>query len=162
MATQYPGDGPSSSNRWFLVGVRYVARFDRTAAQVEQFLRGKGASLTQARHAVGRLVQLRYLNDRAYAERWVEARLARGPMGPARLKAELLGKGIAESLADGAIRKALGDVDEDTLARRALGIRQRRGRQLSPLQASRLLRQWGFEEDTIERMIGDRQETEEL
>jgi len=73
---------------------------------------------------------------------------------------ELLAKGIEEVLAEDAIRQALTEADEETLARRALEIRQRRGRRLSPQQAFRLLRQWGFEEDTIARIIGAREETE--
>ena len=130
--------------------------------QVEQFLKSKGASLAQARQTVGRLLELRYLDERAYADRWIETRLARKPMGRERLKAELLDKGISESLADATISRALNDADEDTLARRVLRIRQQRGRRLSPLQASRLLRQRGFEEDTVARIIGERWEAKGL
>lgn len=135
------------------LAVRYLARWDRTTAQVEQFLRDKGASPAQAKQAIGRLSDLRYLNDRAYAERWVDSRLARQPMGRARLKEELHTRGIAESVADRAIREVLRDVDEETLARRALKARRRRGRRITPVQALRLLRQWGFEEETIARIM---------
>lgn len=142
------------------LAVRYLARWDRTIAQVEQFLRGKGASPAQAKQTIGRMSDLRYLNDRAYAERWVENRLARQPMGRQRLKAELQAKGIAESVADEAIRTVLQKVDEETLAAWALKAKQRKGRRLTPVQALRLLRQWGFEEETIDHMIGLRSETE--
>ena len=142
------------------LAVRYLARWDRTVAQVEQFLRDKGASPAQVKQTIGRLSDLRYLNDRAYAERWVESRLARRPMGRERLKAELQAKGIADTVADGAIRKALHGVDEEALARRALKARQRGGQRLTPMQALRLLRQWGFEEETIDRMMGARIERE--
>ncbi|MBI3356706.1 MAG: RecX family transcriptional regulator [Nitrospirae bacterium] len=148
--------GPSSSEPWLHLAVRYLSRWDRTATQVEQFLRGKGASPAQAQQTIGRLSALRYLDDHAYAERWVENRLARRPMGRERLKAELQARGIADSVADGAIRAALRGVDEVTLARRALKARQRRGQRLTPIQALRLLRQRGFEEETIDRMMGTR------
>jgi regulatory protein len=134
--------------------VRYLARWDRTVAQVEQFLRDKGASPAQAKQTIGRLSDLRYLNDRAYAERWIESRLARQPMGRERLKAELQARGIGEAVADQAIRESLREVDEETLARRALKVRERRGQRLTPIQTLRLLRQWGFEEETIDRMMG--------
>jgi regulatory protein len=143
------------------LAVRYLARGDRTVAQVEQFLRDKGALPAQAKQTIGRLSDLRYLNDRAYAERWIEKKLARRPMGRERLKAELQAKGIADTLADGAIHKALRGVNEEVLARRALKARQRRGRRLTPVQALRLLRQWGFEEETIDHIIGARTEREE-
>ncbi len=137
------------------LAVRYLARWDRTVAQVEQFLRDKGASPVLVKQTIGQLSDLLYLNDYAYAERWVESRLVRRPMGRERLKAELQAKGIAESVADGALREALRGVDEEALARRALQARQRRGPQLTPNQALRLLRQRGFEEETIDHMIGD-------
>lgn len=150
--------GPSSPDQWLHLAVRYLARWDRTAAQVEQFLRDKGASPSQAKQTIGRLSDLRYLNDRAYAQRWVESRLARKPMGRERLKVELQAKGVAESLADRAIREVLQGINEETLARRALKVRQGRGDRLAPVRVARLLRQWGFEEETIERIIGARGE----
>jgi len=152
---------PSSSEEWLNLAVRYLARWDRTVAQVERFLRDKGASPAQAKQTIGRLSDLRYLNDGAYAERWVEMRLTRRPIGRERLKAELQAKGIADIVAERAIQKALRTVDEEALARRALKARQRGGRRLTPVQALRLLRQWGFEEETIDHIIGVRLEREE-
>jgi len=69
------------------------------------------------------------------------------------LSAELQAKGIGEAVAEGAVREALREIDEETLARRALKSWQRKGRRVTALQAVRLLRQWGFEEETIERTI---------
>jgi regulatory protein len=143
----------SSPEEWMRLAVRYLARWDRTAAQVEQYLKEKGASPAQAMHTIGRLSDLRYLNDRAYAERWIEGRLARQPMGRNRIKAELHAKGIADPVADRAITDVLQEVSEETLARLALKAMQRKGRQLTALQAQQLLRQRGFEEETIHRMI---------
>jgi regulatory protein len=144
---------PSSPEEWMHLTVRYLARWDRTVAQVEQFLLSKGASAPQAKQTISRLLDLRYLDDRAYAERWIESRLARQPMGRERIVAELQGKGIGEVVAEGAVQKALREIDAESLARRALKAWQRKGRQVTALQAVRLLRQWGFEEETIERTI---------
>lgn len=143
------------------LAIRYLARQDRTAAQVEQFLLRKGAAPAQTQQTIGRLSDLRYLNDGAYAERWIETCLARRPMGRERLEAELLFKGVPEAVAGRVIRTALRDLDEDTLARRALAVIRRAGRQLTPAQSVRLLRQRGFEEETIDRMMGDRTRHEE-
>src|SRR5215510_13212193 len=108
--------GPSQPDQWLHVAVRYLARWDRTAAQVESFLKNKSATPAQVKQTISRLTELRYLNDRAYAQRWIESRLARKPMGRERLKAELLARGVTESLADRAIREAMRGVDEETLA----------------------------------------------
>ena len=144
---------PSTSEEWMHLAVRYLARWDRTVAQVEEFLLNKGASVSQAKQTISRLSDLRYLDDRAYAGRWIESRLTRQPMGRERLLAELQAKGIQETVAERAIREALYEVDDDTLAKQALKSWQRKGRRVTVLQAVRLLRQWGFEEETIERTI---------
>lgn len=151
---------PQSGDEWVHCAVRYLARFDRTAVQVERFLTRKGASSTQTKQVIHRLSSLRYLDDRGYATRWIEATIARRPMGLEGLKRELLTRGLSERLADEVIGGALQDVDEDTLARRALQIHWRNRRRVSPRQTASFLRQRGFAEETIERIIGDRTETE--
>lgn len=144
---------PSSPEEWMHLAVRYLARWDRTVAQVEQFLLSKGAAAAQAKQTISRLSDLRYLDDRAYAGRWIESRLTRQPMGRERLLAELQAKGIQETVAEKAVREALREMNDDTLAKRALKSWQRKGRRVTASQAVRLLRQWGFEEETIERTI---------
>ena len=145
------------------IGVRFLARQDRTVAQVERYLESKGASPFQVRQAVRRLSDLSYLDDYAYAQRWVENRLVARPMGQERLKAELQAKGISEALANPAIADVFRQVqvDEEVLAHRALKGKQRHGRWLTRSQTMHLLRQRGFSQETIDRMIGEFGTTEE-
>jgi regulatory protein len=143
----------SSPVDWVQLAVKFLARQDRTVAQVEQFLASKGASPIQVGQTVRRLSDLRYLNDRAYARRWVDNRLASRPSGRERLKAELQAKGIAEPVADQVIADVFREVDEEVLAHRALEAVQRRGRRLAGLQTVHFLRRRGFSEETIDRMI---------
>ena len=151
---------PQSGDEWFHSAVRYLARFDRTAVQVERFLTRKGASSTQTKQVIKRLSALRYLDDRAYATRWIESAIARRPIGREGLKSELLARGLSEALADEVIGEALQDVDEDTLARRAVRMQRRNRPRLSQRQTASFLRQRGFAEETIERIINDCTETE--
>jgi regulatory protein len=146
---------PQSGDEWFHRAVRYLARFDRTAAQVERFLTTKGASPAHVKQVVSRLSALRYLDDRAYAVRWLEATLARRPMGRDRLKSELMARGLGEALADHAIDEGLDGMDEEGLARRALTLKKRHAGRLSPQRMVVLLRQRGFGEETIERIMSD-------
>lgn len=135
------------------LATRFLAHRDRTVAQVEQFLRSKGAGPRQVTHTICRLSDLRYLNDDAYAQRWVERMLASRPMGQARIKAELQVKGIAETVADRVIADVFHKVGEERLARRALNAKQRHGSRLTPTQSVRFLRQRGFDEETIDRIV---------
>ena len=146
---------PQSGNEWFHRAVRYLARFDRTAAQVGRFLTSKGAPRSQVRAVISRLSALRYLDDRAYAARWIEATLERRPMGRDRLKSELMAKGLGERLANDVIVEGLKGVDDETLARRALQLKRRGGGRNPRQRTASLLRQWGFEEEIIERIISD-------
>lgn len=131
----------------------FLARRDRTVAQVEQFLRSKGAVSLQVTRTIRRLSDLQYLNDHAYAQRWVERRLVSRPMGPVRIKAELQAKGIAETVADQVIAVMVREIGEERLARRALHAKQRQGSRLTSAQSVRLLRQRGFDDETIDRVV---------
>ncbi len=144
------------------LGVGFLARRDRTVAQVEEYLSSKGASPFQVRQTVRRLSDLRYLNDYAYAQRWVDNRLAVRPMGVERLKAELQAKGISEVLAARVTAEALRVIDERVLAQCALQAAQRHGRRLTSSQMVRLLRQRGFSEETVDRMIEEFKINQEL
>ena len=143
------------------LGVRFLACRDRTIAQVERYLASKGASPLQVRQAIGRLSDLSYLNDYDYAQRWVDKRLAGRPMGQERLKTELQAKGISEVLAARVTAEVFRETDERVLAQRTLEAVQRHGRRLTSSQMVRLLRQRGFSEETIDRMIEKSGITEE-
>ena len=143
------------------LGVRFLARRDRTVAQVERHLVSKGASPLQVRQIVRRLSDLSYLNDYDYAQRWVNKRLAVRPMGEERLKTELQAKGISEILAARVTAEVFRETDERVLAQRALQAAQRHGRRLTRSQTMHLLRQRGFSEETIDRMIEESRINEE-
>ena len=133
--------------------VTFLAHRDRTSAQVEQFLESKGASSRQITQTIRRLCERHYLDDHAYAERWVERRLVSRPMGPERLTVELLGKGISDTLAAQVVAKTFRTVDEDVLAHRLLVEKFGESRRGTIPQVVRCLRQRGFTEDTIDRMV---------
>jgi regulatory protein len=135
------------------LATRFLARRDRTVAQVEQFLRSKGAVSPQITQTIRRLSDLRYLDDHAYAQRWVERKLVSRPMGQARIKAELQAKGISETVADRVTTDLFREGGEEQLARHALNAKQRHGSRLTPAQSVRLLRQRGFDEETIDRIV---------
>jgi len=69
-----------------------------------------------------------YLDDAAFARRWVEARAGRG-YGPARLRAELRTRGVAAALIDAALATLAAETGLEqarAVARRRLGALGRR------------------------------------
>ncbi len=134
--------------------MRALARSDRTTAQIERLLKAKGASPAQIRAAVRRLRELRYLDDAAFAVRWADRRLARMPMGRARLQDELLATGCPEHIVQATLQATYRKVNERDLAMQAVAMsgQASSGRPLDRLV--RLLSQRGFDEDTIETVMG--------
>ncbi|TKB88816.1 MAG: regulatory protein RecX [Nitrospira sp.] len=141
-------------DQWLHIAVRALARSDRTTAQIERLLGAKGASPAQIRAAVRRLISLQYLNDEAFATRWVERRLVRMPMGRARLHEELLATGCSERIVHATLRVAYRTVSEQDLAVQVLTRASQTASAKTPSRVARLLSQRGFDEDTIETVMG--------
>ncbi len=143
-----------SSDQWLQLAVRALARTDRTTAQIERLLAAKGASPSEIRAAITRLASLKYLDDAAFAARWVERRLARMPMGRARLQEELLATGCPEQIVQTAVRAAYRKVSEQDLAQQVVAMAGQSSLAQTLGRLARLLSQRGFDEDTIDTVMG--------
>lgn len=155
MKSEHIGNASNSAepDRWVRLAVRYLAICDRTVAQVRNYVLRNGAPPDQIERVIARLSDLGYLDDRAYAERWITRRIADRPMGRERLRCELEAKGVEDAIAESTIRQAFQTANEDLLARSALDSAQRRGRCVTPRQVASFLRRRGFDDDTIGRMM---------
>jgi regulatory protein len=143
-----------SPDLWLQLAVRALARSDRTTAQIEKMLAAKGASPSQVRTAIQRLTALGYLDDVAFAARWADRRLARMPMGRARLQEELLATGCSEHIVRATLRATYRRVSERDLAMQVVTMVGRTTSAQTPGRVARLLNQRGFDEDTIETVMG--------
>jgi regulatory protein len=148
------GKAASSSDRWLQLAVRALARSDRTTAQIERLLASKGAPPSKIRATVLRLKSLRYLDDVAFASRWADRRLARMPMGRARLQEELLATGCSEQIVHATVQAAYRTVSEGQLAAQLVRMAGRANTAQKIGRLARLLNQRGFDEDTIETAVG--------
>jgi regulatory protein len=153
---------PTSQDEVIRLAVRFLAQRDRTAAQVERFLLSRGVTSSHIEQATHRLTDLRYLDDLAYARRWVEKRLATKPMGPERLKAELQAKGISDGLADRVLAEVFRQNGEETVARRALRAMPHQGKRSALGYMARFLHQRGFSDGMIERMMTEFKRSEDV
>ncbi len=135
------------------LAVRALARSDRTTSQIERLLEAKGASPAQIRAAVRRLTSLSYLDDVAFAARWADRRLARMPMGRARLQDELLATGCPDHIVLATLRAAYRKVSEIDLAMQVVRMAGQAGSTQTLGRIARILNQRGFGEDTIETVM---------
>ncbi|MFO0701425.1 MAG: regulatory protein RecX [Nitrospira sp.] len=157
-----PHTTPISLDDVVRLAVRFLAQRDRTAAQVERFLQSRGVVSSHIEQAIRRLTDLRYLDDLAYAQRWVERRLAIKPMGPERLKAELQAKGISDGAADRVLTEVFRQNGEEIVARRALQAMSHQGKRLASDYMARFLYQRGFSDEVIERMMTEFKRSEDV
>jgi regulatory protein len=154
MSRRIANKATPSSDQWLQLAVRALARSDRTTAQVERLLVAKGASPAHIRATVRRLLSLRYLDDVAFAARWADRRLARMPMGRARLQEELLATGCPEHIVLATLRATYRKVSERDLAMQVVAMSSRATSEQTLGRVARLLNQRGFDEDTIETVMG--------
>ena len=154
MSRRVTGKAAPFPDQWLQLAVRALARSDRTTAQIERLLAAKGASPTQIRAAVRRLTSLRYLDDVVFAARWADRRLARMPMGRARLHAELLATGCPEHIVHATLRATYRKVSERDLALQVVTMAGRTSSTKTHARVARLLSQRGFDEDIIETVMG--------
>ena len=154
MSRRVTSKAAPSPDQWLQLAVRALARSDRTTAQIERLLAAKGASPAQIRAAVRRLISLRYLDDVAFATRWVDRRLARMPMGRARLQDELLATGCPEHIVQATLQATYRKVSERELGMQVVAMAGRTTSTRMLDRLARLLSQRGFDEDTIETVMG--------
>ena len=134
--------------------VRYLARRERTEAQVKAYLSRAGASAARIRTLLSRFREHGYINDNAYAVRWARARLAKRPMGQARLEAELLAKGFERATVARVLRQVYGELSQRELARTLLVRRFGRNQPADRRRGASLLQRHGFDEEIIEELFG--------
>ena len=136
--------------------VKYLARGDRSAVQVERHLALRGVSEAEARKALRALHRLGYVDDEAVALRMAQARLARRLMAREALAAELEGRGFAAEAVARAVRGAYAGMSDEAVAERFLASLPFRYKDQARERRRRagLLRGRGFSSDVSEAVLG--------
>lgn len=134
---------PADSDAAMQAALRYLARRDRSEAHLNAYLSKRGASPLRIRAVLRRLRSLGYLDDRSFARRWARDRMARKPMGPLRLEAELRAQGVEEPIVTETIDIIYGETSE-----RHVALQLAQDRSVTPA----FLRRLGFSEETIEEI----------
>lgn len=92
--------------------LRWIALRPRSRLDVERYLADKEVPPDVAPRVLARLTELEYLDDRAFAQWWVDSRAAKRPRGRQVLRHELSAHGVAPEI----IAAVTGDVDEPNAA----------------------------------------------
>jgi regulatory protein len=107
----------------FATAVAHLARAARSHAEIAAHLAGRGVDADVAAATLARLVERRYVDDAALAERRAEELLLRRGAGRLKVAAELTRRGLTDTVIDRAIAGVLEGRSEIALGRAALGRR---------------------------------------
>jgi regulatory protein len=107
--------------------VRLLARRPYSSAEIRRHLESKQVATPIIEEVLARLERLGYVDDRAFAQYWIENRDQFGPRGPRALRYELHQKGVSDDI----IQAALDRLDTHDSAYRAAQAQMRRLRGLS-------------------------------
>ncbi|MCG8352383.1 MAG: RecX family transcriptional regulator [Chloroflexales bacterium] len=113
-----------SADKALQAALRFLETRPRSITEVRERLRRKAFGETSIEAAITRLTDLELLDDNAFAQFWVENRLACRPRGARALRDELRRKGVAGSIVESTLanNELMADDSERalTLARAAL------------------------------------------
>ncbi len=139
--------------------LRLLSRAAQTRRGISRKLRSRGFGREAIASAVHRMVELGYLDDRAFAENWTRSRIATRREGWKSLYRGLLRGGVPRAVAEEVLEQAF---PEDVELEKAREL----ARGASPRQAVSRLTARGFRSRAIARILSDmkreaRQGTEE-
>ena len=107
----------------FAAALRLLAMRDHSEAELRGKLVRRGFPLTEIDQTVGRLYDLRYLDDRRFATAWATAALNSGwGVGP-RLKLELQRRGVASAVIEATLTELAEEHDEQQVLAQLLAKR---------------------------------------
>ena len=136
---------------------RLLARRMYTKKEIQNKLQSQKYSMRVIQNILSLMEEYGYLNDRLFAEEWIELRIQKKPKGRIVLKHELMQKGIEESIIEKALESKL---DESKLYEKALELARNRVKAYSKddvLTAKRKLMNFlirrGFDFETIRDVI---------
>lgn len=91
--------------------LRYLKIRPRSVFELAEKLKRKGFIQKDIDETITRLINMKLLNDRAFADEWIRYRLAR-PFGFLRIIRELKEKGVSQELIESAVSQAKGRYSE--------------------------------------------------
>lgn len=97
----------------------YLTKYVATEKKARDMMKKKGYSSASIEYAIEKAKDYRYIDDRGYAERYIERKLSNS--GVAKIKSELSMLGVSSSI----VSELISEVDEDDILDGALNVSRR-------------------------------------
>lgn len=130
--------------------VEYLARREHSSSELVLKLRKKEYDYETASAAVGLLKERGYVDDRRFAEMWIQSRLKKHPEGRSSLAAGLARKGVPRDIVSEVLADCLSDEQQDDALARSLA-KYIRTRSADPKKIVNHLLRRGFRYADIKR-----------
>ncbi len=115
-----------TADKLFNLAFRYLSRSAKTEMQMRNYLKTKHVDTYEIETVVSRLIELGYIDDKAFAGQFIENRIRFKPKSVFALGYELRQKGVDAHIAD----ELLSSYDDLDLALKALETKQDQWRHL--------------------------------
>jgi regulatory protein len=96
-----------------------LARRDHSRFELSRKLRQRDFEENVVDRVLGKLEGLRYVDDKRFAQLWVESRISKKPEGRAKLLSGLASRGVDRSIAMEAVATCFSEAEEDEALERA-------------------------------------------
>ncbi len=114
----------------------------RSVKEIRDKLKSKAADPKDVDSVIADLLSLGLLDDEKFAQDWIDSRRRLKPMGPTRMRTELVKKGISHEIISAALNEFVNNVDQEALA---LPLAERKMRSWRGLEREKIIgRMTGF------------------
>lgn len=144
-------DRPTERSPALIVAMKMLSARRLTRLQLRRKLRERGFGDESIAQALAECERRQYLDDRAYAQLYIDGVLQRKAVGRRRLQHELFERGVSGEVANEVLAKV--EVDEDQRLERALAKLEAQRPQDRPGQLGRRLERLGFGAAAIARVL---------
>jgi regulatory protein len=143
----------SADDKAYGLALAYVARRMRSRWEISDYFRRKGYDEALAEQLLGRLENLRLVNDEAFAEAWVRNRRLLKAVSKRRLAQELRQKHVSDDI----IERALQDdeTDERAVLGELVAKKRKQTKYQDDLKLMQYLARQGFTYDDIKAALHD-------
>ena len=104
----------------FTSALRYLGYRARSAAEVKNYLRQRGAADTVLDAAIKKLRGFNFINDESFARNWALSRAQSQGYGPRKIEQELRTKGVVDAVIGKVVKEIFDQEDEEKRARKIL------------------------------------------
>lgn len=109
-------DSPENRELAFNYSLKYLSFRPRSTKEVFDYLIKKNFCEESANDALKRLIDLKFLNDEEFAERWIEQRQKYKGKSKFIIRNELIQKGISKDVISNLLNRAHDDIDSAKIA----------------------------------------------